>query len=133
MRSKTSPGLVAALVAFVACTAGVAGVASSATDTTATVRIGLEGPLSGDQKSIGIGMLDGAKLAAAEINARGGLLGKKVEIVPIDDAADPATGVDGCRPRRSTRGSTASSAPTTPVWVRRRCRSTSPPGSCRSV
>jgi len=56
------------------------------------VRIGLEGPLTGDQKSIGIGMLDGAKLAASEMNARGGLLGRKVEIVPIDDAADPATG-----------------------------------------
>jgi ABC-type branched-subunit amino acid transport system substrate-binding protein len=56
------------------------------------VRIGLEAPLSGDQKSIGVGMLDGAKLAASEINARGGLLGRKVEIVPIDDAADPATG-----------------------------------------
>ena len=26
------------------------------------------------------------------MNARGGLLGRKVEIVPIDDAADPATG-----------------------------------------
>jgi ABC-type branched-subunit amino acid transport system substrate-binding protein len=38
-------------------------------------------------------MLDGAKLAATEINARGGMLGRKVEIVPIDDAADPATGV----------------------------------------
>src|SRR5215212_2254022 len=56
------------------------------------VRIGLEGPLTGDQKSIGIGMLDGAKLAASQMNARGGLLGRKVEIVPIDDAADPATG-----------------------------------------
>ncbi len=60
--------------------------------TTDPVRIGLEGPLTGDQKSIGIGMLDGAKLAASEMNARGGLLGRKVEIVPIDDAADPATG-----------------------------------------
>ena len=56
------------------------------------MRIGLEAPLTGDQKSIGIGMLDGAKLAASEMNARGGLLGRKVEIVPIDDAADPATG-----------------------------------------
>jgi ABC-type branched-subunit amino acid transport system substrate-binding protein len=56
------------------------------------VRIGLEAPLTGDQKRIGIGMLDGAKLAASEMNARGGLLGRKVEIVPIDDAADPATG-----------------------------------------
>src|SRR4051794_1453686 len=64
----------------------LAGSALAATDTSGTVRIGLEGPLSGDQKNIGIGMLDGAKLAAAQLNARGGLLGKRVEIVPIDDA-----------------------------------------------
>ncbi len=67
-----------------------AAVAADSSDS--TVRIGLEAPLTGDQKSIGIGMLDGAKLAASQINARGGLLGRKVEIVPIDDAADPATG-----------------------------------------
>jgi len=66
--------------------------------TTATVpanevRIGLEGPLSGEQKSVGIGMLDAAKLAAAELNAHGGILGKNVTIVPIDDKADPEAGV----------------------------------------
>ncbi len=70
--------------------AAPAAVAADSSDS--TVRIGLEAPLTGDQKSIGIGMLDGAKLAASEMNARGGLLGRKVEIVPIDDAADPATG-----------------------------------------
>jgi ABC-type branched-subunit amino acid transport system substrate-binding protein len=70
----------------------VATPAAVSAQTNDPVRIGLEAPLSGDQKSIGVGMLDGAKLAASEINARGGLLGRKVEIVPIDDAADPATG-----------------------------------------
>jgi branched-chain amino acid transport system substrate-binding protein len=70
----------------------VATPAAVTAQTSGPVRIGLEAPLTGDQKSIGIGMLDGAKLAASEMNARGGLLGRKVEIVPIDDAADPATG-----------------------------------------
>jgi ABC-type branched-subunit amino acid transport system substrate-binding protein len=64
---------------------------------TSTYKIGLEAPLSGDQKNLGAGMLDGAKLAAAQINARGGLLGRQVEIVPIDDAADPATGVTAAK------------------------------------
>jgi branched-chain amino acid transport system substrate-binding protein len=67
--------------------------ALGAAGTSGTVRIGLEAPLSGDQKNIGVGMLDGARLAAAQLNARGGLLGKRIEIVPIDDAADPSTGV----------------------------------------
>lgn len=56
-------------------------------------RIGLEAPLSGDQSAIGEGMLQGAELAAEELNSGGGLLGKDVEIVPIDDEADPDAGV----------------------------------------
>jgi branched-chain amino acid transport system substrate-binding protein len=56
-------------------------------------RIGLEGPLTGSQSDIGIGMLQGAQLAAKEINAAGGVLGRHVQIIPIDDAADPAVGV----------------------------------------
>lgn len=58
-----------------------------------TVRIGLEAPLTGDQRDIGQGMLKGAQLAAERLNADGGIDGRQVEIVPIDDAADPATGV----------------------------------------
>jgi branched-chain amino acid transport system substrate-binding protein len=56
-------------------------------------RIGLEGPLTGSQSDIGIGMLEGAQLAAKQINATGGVLGRQVQIVPIDDAADPTVGL----------------------------------------
>lgn len=66
---------------------------SSPASTTApnaeTIRIGLEGPLTGDQQDTGIGMLRGARLAAQELNAKGGIGGKQVVIVPIDDQADP--------------------------------------------
>ena len=109
----------------------VATPATVTAQTSGPVRIGLEAPLTGDQKNIGIGMLDGAKLAASEINARGGLLGQTIEIVPIDDAADPATGVKP-RTQPSPKASTASWARTTPVSVRRHCRCTSPPASSRS-
>src|SRR5262249_44531837 len=56
-------------------------------------KIGLAGPLTGTQSDIGIGMLKGAQLAAQEINAAGGVLGRQVQIIPIDDAADPSVGV----------------------------------------
>src|SRR5213079_308661 len=56
-------------------------------------RIGLEGPLTGSQSDVGIGMLEGAQLAAQEINAAGGVLGRQVQVIPIDDAADPTVGV----------------------------------------
>ncbi len=84
-----------ALLVLGACALTVAACGSSGgSDTTSdTVRIGLEGPLSGDQKVTGVGMLNGAKLAADDLNAKGGIGGKQVEIVPIDDAADADTGV----------------------------------------
>ena len=84
-----------ALLVLGACALTVAACGSSGgSDTTSdTVRIGLEGPLSGDQKVTGVGMLNGAELAADDLNAKGGIGGKQVEIVPIDDAADADTGV----------------------------------------
>ena len=88
---------VAALLVAAGCSSQSSSTSTTAAVTTTTsattVRIGLEGPLSGSQSSVGIGMLDAARLAATNLNASGGILGKKVVIVPIDDKADPATGV----------------------------------------
>jgi branched-chain amino acid transport system substrate-binding protein len=56
-------------------------------------RIGLEAPLTGDLQTLGEGMLNGAELAAEQINADGGLEGKDVEIIPIDDGGDAEIGV----------------------------------------
>jgi len=78
-------------IAATATTASITAPAPDDTevDSTATLRIGLEAPLSGDQEELGQGMLRGAELAAATLNADGGILGRLVEIVPIDDRADP--------------------------------------------
>jgi branched-chain amino acid transport system substrate-binding protein len=91
-RLATAIGL--AILALVA-----AGCGSSDSDDSGsnTFRVGLEAPLSGEQSVLGKGMLKGAQLAAAKLNARGGILGKQIEIVPIDDAADPATGVKAAK------------------------------------
>lgn len=62
-----------------------------------TFRVGLEAPLSGELSVLGKGMLDGAKLAATQLNDGDGILGKQVEIVPIDDGGDPATGVKAAK------------------------------------
>ena len=66
---------------------------SGGTSSADTWRIGLEGPLTGEQSGVGQGMLKGAQMAASQLNSQGGLLDKDVEIIPIDDKADPATGV----------------------------------------
>jgi branched-chain amino acid transport system substrate-binding protein len=62
-------------------------------DDSDTLRIGLEAPLSGDLQTLGEGMLNGAELAADQINDDGGLLDKDVEIVAIDDGGDAKIGV----------------------------------------
>ena len=95
-------------------------------------RIGLEAPLSGDLQTLGEGMLNGAELAADQINADGGLEGKDIQIVPIDDAGDPATGVKAAENPRSRMASMALSAPTTRASASKPCRWTSTRGSCRS-
>ena len=60
-------------------------------------RIGLEAPLSGQLRTLGQGMLDGATLAADQVNADGGLRGKDIEIVPIDDGGAPTVGVPAAK------------------------------------
>ncbi len=51
--------------------------------------IGLEGPLTGDQRSTGRDMWRGAKLAVEELNREGGILGRRVKLVRANDRADP--------------------------------------------
>ena len=57
------------------------------------IHIGLEAPLSGSIAELGDGMLKGAQLAADQVNAAGGVLGRTVEIVAIDDGGDKTVGV----------------------------------------
>ena len=51
--------------------------------------IGLEAPLSGDQRANGRDIWRGAKLAAEQVNREGGILGRRVKLLRADDQADP--------------------------------------------
>lgn len=53
-----------------------------------TIKIGVPVPLTGSYATAGKDILNGAQLAAADVNAKGGVLGKKIELVPIDDQCD---------------------------------------------
>ncbi len=88
-------GIVPAAVLVAGC--GSSDSSSSTAPFTATVpansiSIAAEGPLTGDQASNGQDMLNGVQLAADQINAQGGVLGKQINVIPVDDQADPATG-----------------------------------------
>src|SRR5499427_9752920 len=54
-----------------------------------TTTIGVAGPLTGQYASFGQQLRNGAELAAADINAAGGVLGKKITLEYGDDACDP--------------------------------------------
>jgi branched-chain amino acid transport system substrate-binding protein len=58
-----------------------------------TIKIGVILPLTGDAAAWGIPPRNGAQLAADEINAKGGIDGKKIELVIEDDVCDPSKGV----------------------------------------
>ena len=62
------------------------GGASAAED---TVKIGYIDPLSGGGASVGEVGLKTYQFLAEEANAKGGILGKKVEIVPLDNKTNP--------------------------------------------
>ncbi len=51
------------------------------------IKIGLAGPLTGEQGKAGQDLLHGVQLAVSECNARGGVLGRRVVIVAGDDRA----------------------------------------------
>lgn len=70
---------------------GAAGCSSS--KDSSKIRIGLEAPITGSLSELGQGMVNGAKQAATQINDNGGINGKKVEIIAIDDEGDPDAGV----------------------------------------
>ena len=57
------------------------------------IKIGVSGPFTGGSAPMGVSMRDGVRLAAAEINAKGGVLGRKIELVERDDEAKNERGV----------------------------------------
>ncbi len=57
------------------------------------IRIGAAGPMTGDQSKMGMDLKNAAELAVAEWNEKGGILGKKIELLVGDDQADPKQAV----------------------------------------
>jgi branched-chain amino acid transport system substrate-binding protein len=53
------------------------------------ISVGLAGPITGSEASFGAQMKNGAEMAVADINAAGGVLGRKLKLEIGDDACDP--------------------------------------------
>jgi branched-chain amino acid transport system substrate-binding protein len=59
----------------------------------AQVKIGVGGPLTGPNAAFGAQLKNGAEQAVADINAKGGINGQKIELFFGDDVSDPKQGV----------------------------------------
>src|SRR3990170_104850 len=84
---KRMAGLIAALALAVLVT----GCGDSEESTTTPIAI--VGPITGQYASFGAQMQNGAELAVEDINAGGGVLGKKLDLDVGDDACDPKQAV----------------------------------------
>jgi branched-chain amino acid transport system substrate-binding protein len=61
------------------------------------VRIGLVDPITGVYAAIAQGEVEGARLATEQLNGKGGILGRPVELLVEDSANDVGTGVQKAR------------------------------------
>jgi branched-chain amino acid transport system substrate-binding protein len=53
------------------------------------ITVAVAGPMTGGESPFGMQMKNGAELAVADLNAAGGVLGKKLSLQVSDDACDP--------------------------------------------
>lgn len=89
MKMKKVLAVLMALTLVVLCFAACGSDdAASSGSTGDTIKIGLSGPLTGDNAQYGIGVQNGAQLAVDEINAAGGINGVQIEFRMEDDEAD---------------------------------------------
>jgi branched-chain amino acid transport system substrate-binding protein len=80
-----------------ALSAAVLGLAASPTLAQDPIKIGFIGSLSGPSSKSGEAITRGLTIAIEEINAGGGLLGRKLELLRRDDEANPGKGLIAAR------------------------------------
>jgi branched-chain amino acid transport system substrate-binding protein len=76
-----------AIIAFIVL--GAASLAAAAQE----IRIAVVGPITGQDAAFGEQMKRGAEMAVKDLNAKGGVLGKKLNLAVGDDACDPKQAV----------------------------------------
>ena len=86
--------IASALIATLASASCLSTPAYAQSPTTAnTLKIGLIGPFTGGSADFGVPMRNGIQQAVDEINAVGGYLGRKLELVVKDDKGNPDVGL----------------------------------------
>jgi ABC-type branched-subunit amino acid transport system substrate-binding protein len=63
-------------------------------DASDTIRVGVAGAHSGDLASYGLPTVAAVQFVVDEVNAAGGIKGKKIEMIKMDDACKPEMATD---------------------------------------
>lgn len=83
---------VAAALLAVACGGQLAGTTGGSSN--APIRVDLIGTFSGQNADLGNWAWNGVKLAVDQANAAGGIAGRKIQLVRLDDQGQPTVGTD---------------------------------------
>ncbi|MDR3348479.1 MAG: ABC transporter substrate-binding protein [Acidaminococcales bacterium] len=78
------------LIAIVAMALFAAGCGGAEKKAEGDIKIGLTGEMTGNNANYGTSTQDGVKLAVKEINAAGGILGKKINLIVVDNKSEPS-------------------------------------------
>ena len=104
-------GVSAAALALTACggsssTAASASTAAGSAASGDTIKVGVLGPMTGDVSVYGLAVINGATLYLDQVNANGGVNGKQLEIITMDEQGD-ATQAVTCFTKMCDQGITA--------------------------
>lgn len=91
MRRHLVLGSLIALAALLAAACGTAVTGNSSNS--GPIKVGVQGPFTGASADPGIAIKNAATLAMQNINSSGGINGRKIEVMPTDDACDAQQGV----------------------------------------
>ena len=106
-------GVAVAASALTACggssasTAGsTAGSAAGSAASGSTIKVGVLGPMTGDVSVYGLAVINGASLYLKQVNADGGVNGKQLEVITMDEQGDETQAVT-CFTKMVDQGITA--------------------------
>ena len=83
----------AMLLSTSACSGGILGGGGGDGDESGPIKIAMVIPISGSSAPTGVYMKNGAQMAVDEINEKGGVLDRKLELLVEDEACDPQQSV----------------------------------------
>ena len=92
-RALSIAAAIGAIIITAGCSGGLGGGGGTGGSSDGPIKIGMLAPFSGSESAFGNYMKNGAQLAIDEINAKGGVDGRKLELEVQDDACDATTSV----------------------------------------